>query len=290
MVRFVKQSPVFPLLVLSISFLIPLAHGQTDTSASADSQEVVDTSGFARVLFQSTPASAAVHLNGKPVGTTPVMIERLKAGSYLVMVSADGYRPIEKKMLFCTGARKKIAASLVRFPPGVCIRSEPDGAQAIIDREIIGTTPCFDSSIAIGQHTIAATKDGYAVARRSYYFTGGRRDTVTIAMMTTAAKDSAIAISRKKAKVAGQVLLGLVSVGCFGFGLHSQADVAKAIDDKKAAYAAYSAPGLTQSQYDARWAAYEAADKKAIRSAASRNWLYGIGAVLAGGLAVTIAF
>ena len=43
------------------------------------------------LLVSSEPSGAAVKIDGQPAGTTPLQIDRIRAGSHAIQVSLDGY-------------------------------------------------------------------------------------------------------------------------------------------------------------------------------------------------------
>ena len=64
------------------------------------------------LVVESRPAGAAVLIDGRPSGTTPVTIKALEAGNYRVSLSLTGYRPFETTVRVVAGARARAAASL----------------------------------------------------------------------------------------------------------------------------------------------------------------------------------
>jgi serine/threonine protein kinase len=65
------------------------------------------------LVVESRPTGAAVLLNGKPVGTTPLTLENLTPGDYSVRLQLAGHRPVTTTVRVVAGTRQRAAASLV---------------------------------------------------------------------------------------------------------------------------------------------------------------------------------
>jgi hypothetical protein len=64
------------------------------------------------LAIESRPAGASVLLNGKPSGTTPMMINDLAPGDYRVTLSLSGYREFATTVRVVAGERARAAARL----------------------------------------------------------------------------------------------------------------------------------------------------------------------------------
>ena len=70
------------------------------------------TASTGTLLVESRPPGAAVVMNGKPRGTTPLTVEALAPGSYRVTLSLAGYQPFATTVRVVAGERTRAAASL----------------------------------------------------------------------------------------------------------------------------------------------------------------------------------
>lgn len=61
---------------------------------------------------ESRPPGAAVTINGKPSGITPMTIDALAPGDYRVTLSLAGYQPFATTVRVVAGERTRAAASL----------------------------------------------------------------------------------------------------------------------------------------------------------------------------------
>ena len=64
------------------------------------------------LAVESRPAGAAVTINGKPSGKTPLSIDALAPGEYRINMTLEGYRPFTTTVRVVAGERARAAASL----------------------------------------------------------------------------------------------------------------------------------------------------------------------------------
>jgi hypothetical protein len=64
------------------------------------------------LTVESRPAGAKVSVDGKLVGTTPLMLPQIAAGSHAVQLEHDGYRRWSSSVRVVSGERNRITASL----------------------------------------------------------------------------------------------------------------------------------------------------------------------------------
>jgi hypothetical protein len=64
------------------------------------------------LAVESRPRGAAVAINGKPSGRTPLTINDLPPGEYRVTLTLAGYRDIATTVRVVAGERARAAASL----------------------------------------------------------------------------------------------------------------------------------------------------------------------------------
>ena len=62
--------------------------------------------------MDSRPTGAAVTINGKPSGTTPLTINDLAPGDYRIVMTMPGYRNFATTVRVVAGERARAAASL----------------------------------------------------------------------------------------------------------------------------------------------------------------------------------
>ena len=86
----------------------PSAAPRPSTPASLGTPAV--TTGTLAV--ESRPAGAAVTINGKPSGSTPLTINDLAPGEYQIVMTMPGYRNFATTVRVVAGERARAAASL----------------------------------------------------------------------------------------------------------------------------------------------------------------------------------
>jgi hypothetical protein len=66
------------------------------------------------LVVDSRPAGASVFLDGKPVGTTPLSLNSVNAGSHAIRIERDGYRRWTSAVRVVAGEQNRVTASLER--------------------------------------------------------------------------------------------------------------------------------------------------------------------------------
>ncbi len=109
----------------------------------------------------STPAGAAVVVDGKPEGVTPVVLT-LNPGSHLVELRGAG----EPRMLPITMTAGAQMSQYVELPGGAApklgqllVRTEPAGAQVTVDGVARGKSPVTIADLTPGQHAVLLESD-----------------------------------------------------------------------------------------------------------------------------------
>jgi hypothetical protein len=69
------------------------------------------------LLVESRPAGATVLVNNRNVGVTPVTVQSLAPGQYIVHLELAGYLPFETTVRVVAGERARAAASLTLQEP-----------------------------------------------------------------------------------------------------------------------------------------------------------------------------
>jgi hypothetical protein len=66
------------------------------------------------LVVDSRPSGAQVFLDGKQIGTTPLRVETVDAGSHALRIDLDGYRRWTSAVRVVAGERNRVTASLER--------------------------------------------------------------------------------------------------------------------------------------------------------------------------------
>jgi putative ABC transport system substrate-binding protein len=113
--------------------------------------------------IRSDPSGAKVYVDGKEVGTAPVVLPHVKPGKYVVRLIREGYETYEERVNVIEGERKKILASMRRAVGELSINTDPSGASVYLDGKSVGVSPYEGKDVAPRSYKIRIEKEGYAV-------------------------------------------------------------------------------------------------------------------------------
>lgn len=154
-------------------------------SASAGVRDRADPPPAAtrgRLVVQSTPARAAVTINGRWRGRTPLTLDDLQPGRYAIRVVQAGFDvATEQVTLSSTQPSRTVTFTLQRSrnaraereaapassaepaaTTGVLfVDSRPRGAQVFVDGRLVGTTPLRVPELRIGSHVVRLELSGH---------------------------------------------------------------------------------------------------------------------------------
>lgn len=142
----------------------------------------------ATLNITSTPTGAAVSINKKPVGKTPVREHKIDTGVHrkkevTVLIEHDGYESKTETLTLEGGKTVSLPIALQKLPPKFVsailnVDSTPRGAAVYLDRQWIGTTPHRGHEINTGttgekEIEIGVELDGYESDVQQVTLTGG---------------------------------------------------------------------------------------------------------------------
>ena len=120
--------------------------------------------------FLSVPSGAAVFVDGKLRGSTPVRV-KLPVGRYRFTIQKTGYEPFQSSFSLKLGAnsRKRVVLAPGQGPPmGVIeVRTIPPGALVTVDGQRLGGPTPTNFQITAGAHTLEVRKRGFRPARQA---------------------------------------------------------------------------------------------------------------------------
>src|SRR6185436_7583139 len=133
-------------------------------------------------LVRSTPLGAAVFVDGRNYGRTPVTVGNLARGAHSVRVTRAGYVTDERQVTITPAqrthsvtvrlspertapaasvARGASAAGAAATTGPLTVESRPAGARVFIDGRLAGTTPLTLADVPAGEHALHLDHDGY---------------------------------------------------------------------------------------------------------------------------------
>ncbi|MCL0088559.1 PEGA domain-containing protein, partial [Dehalococcoidia bacterium] len=110
----------------------------------------------------SQPPGAEVYVDGLFRGHTPLTLEEIAPGSYLLWVRLEGYEDWEKKVVVRAGITTRETAELKPPPTGsLSITSEPSGAEVYVDGLFRGHTPLTLEELPPRPYLLWVRLEGY---------------------------------------------------------------------------------------------------------------------------------
>ena len=90
----------------------PIERADAAAKPASPKPSAVASAEAGTLLVESRPQGAAVTIDGRPAGTTPVSIEAVRAGSHAVRIERDGYRIWTAPVKVAAGEQNRVTASL----------------------------------------------------------------------------------------------------------------------------------------------------------------------------------
>jgi hypothetical protein len=131
--------------------------------------ELFDATGT--VTIESTPSGAAVRIDDRIVGTTPLET-RLPVGKHTYTLQHPDHSNRGGTFELASGASETVAQTLEKRPGTILIRNAPEGASVHVDDEKIG--PVGERlEVEPGSYQLEVRADGYEAYRGSVEITSG---------------------------------------------------------------------------------------------------------------------
>lgn len=120
-------------------------------------------SGAEGSLFVDTfPKECEVYINGEAKGKTPLKVEGLNAGEYLVLVRKEGYREeVRTVKIERSNLQKTVYIALEHLTFSLNVTSYPVEAEVYVDGVKKGTTPVVIDDILLGKHFVEIKKENF---------------------------------------------------------------------------------------------------------------------------------
>ncbi|MDP3562923.1 MAG: PEGA domain-containing protein [Methanoregula sp.] len=118
------------------------------------------------IYAQSSPAGAAIYMNGNYYGASPITLPNLPPGTYSMKASISGYTPDTQLINVYAGQTAPYYPTLQPSPPAprstgtVSVTSNPDHASIYVDGSYQGKAP-MTVTLYPGSHSVRLTLPGY---------------------------------------------------------------------------------------------------------------------------------
>lgn len=146
------------------------------------------------LVVKSTPSRAHVTVNGQWRGRTPLTLDALPFGTYVVRVVQDGYdvtredvaltvrnasHTIDARLTPKRGAGAPVAEPPATLTGSLYVDSRPQGANVLLDGRNVGKTPLNLTEVPVGTHVVSIEMAGKKTWTVSQSVTTGKIARVT---------------------------------------------------------------------------------------------------------------
>jgi formylglycine-generating enzyme required for sulfatase activity len=178
------------------------------------SVELVKADGLIDV--RSSPSGAAVTVDGRFRGETPLELELAPGRSYRVSLSKAGYAPVTRTVDAVSGQDTSLSVSLEGMLGTVRVVAEPADAEIFVDGASMGVSPRSVELTAV-PHRLEVRKAGYATQTSTITPRPGFEQQVLVALQTEQAARRASLAQEITTKL-GQKLVLVSAPGQFEMG------------------------------------------------------------------------
>lgn len=122
---------------------------------------------WGNLTINSRPPGAAVNLDGREVGQTPLTVEALH-GTRQVELSKDGWKPAKQAVEVQAGSTVTVPEiELERLDGTIIVESDPAGSSVLVNGQFRGQTPVTLTVPGDKSHQITISKAGFETATRN---------------------------------------------------------------------------------------------------------------------------
>ena len=155
----------------------------------------------------SVPEGARFYVNGESHGKGPVTLTGLKPGDYNVRVELEGFGTESRTLSIANGESVREEFKLSNVMGRLEVRTNPVGAQLLLDGRPMGITKSTDPSAEIsdvfaienlltGEHTLVVRKDGFAESVRHPKIKSSKTSQANVRLRRIYIPDTEIVTSR----------------------------------------------------------------------------------------------
>ena len=136
--------------------------------------------------IHSEPSSAVIFIDGREVGTTPLIITDPDHGKHFVEVKLDGYEDWRESVGIEHSKETNLTAVLQLKAGSLCIKSKPSIAVVLIDGKEVGTTPLIITDPSPGTHNVEVKMPGFEIWSKSVKIETGKEAVLTAVLQLKA--------------------------------------------------------------------------------------------------------
>ena len=169
--------------------------------------------GASGITLDSDPAGASVFLNGRLAGATPISLNGLPSGVYGIRFEKAGYKPLSRSLEL--GSRGAIVSETLQPLPGglLTVNVKPDGAEVLLDNELVGHTPLKLNSVTAGPYELMIRKTNFEPYSSKVEIVSGEK----LVFSDFELKDKILAMMEGLVKTEPQRLAHYIDLGHYHF-------------------------------------------------------------------------
>ncbi|MFP4500040.1 MAG: SUMF1/EgtB/PvdO family nonheme iron enzyme [Candidatus Hydrogenedentota bacterium] len=123
----------------------------------------------ARVTIETEPEGARILARGEERGVSPVTLTGLDPGAMTVVAQKEGYKSAHDSLTLQPGADREVKLSLEPEVGFISVRSEPEGAEVILDGEkVLGKTPLERERLQTGEYSYEVRHEDYLPSTKDF--------------------------------------------------------------------------------------------------------------------------
>lgn len=135
-------------------------------------RELLSDSGT--IVVETIPAGARIQVNGVDRGVTPCTLSRIREGTHILSLSADGYESVRHELRVAAGEEVPVQVTLKRLPAKLTVATIPVKARVYVDDAFRGESDLTLDNLAEGTHQIRVVAPGYATMSRRVQIAAGK--------------------------------------------------------------------------------------------------------------------
>ncbi len=116
--------------------------------------------------LDSDPSGATVLLNGCLLGATPLRLDGLKTGVYGLRLEKNGFQSVQRPLQVDGSQPRQTIVLPALQTTKLTVKIQPDGAEVLIDGELLGSTPLESATLSAGPHELVIRKTNYEMYSR----------------------------------------------------------------------------------------------------------------------------
>ena len=141
------------------------------------------------LLVHSSAPGAVIYMEGRKVDRAPALLQKLKAGKYVVEARAKGYQPKSVEVTVEAAKTAKVTIDLVLTPATkalgggtVQVVAKPKRVEIFLDGKSRGLAPVKVLGLTPGSHHVEGRKDGYLNAEQTVKVAKGEFKTIKLTL------------------------------------------------------------------------------------------------------------